>query len=154
MFLTGSVHGICICWRDGLLSGRQQERQGGFDPANSLAGSAWFFSAQVLLLDEQRGKFEPPALKRKEGARPGQNPTTAAGRHLHTPKPEHPPTAAQHGSIPRPRTVTETPGSHRASSAPTSALGTCSANFPLSAPQLWPVFHAVALQSHRKLPGG
>lgn len=40
MFLTGSVHGIFSGQRDGLLSGRQREREGGLDRADSLAGSA------------------------------------------------------------------------------------------------------------------
>lgn len=51
-----------------------------------LWGLPGFRLVQVLLLAEQWRKFKPSGPKcKREGARPGQNPIAATGRHLCTP---------------------------------------------------------------------
>lgn len=119
-----------------------------------LQGLPGFHLVQVLHLAKQGRKFKPSALKcKREGARPGQNPIAGAGRHLRTPNlsvpPPLPSTGASLGHTP--------PTRHRRvvvpAALPSPPSTSARQNFPLSPLQLWSVIHAVALQSHRKLPG-
>ena len=79
-----------------------------------LQGRPGFRLVQVLLLAEQRRKFKPSALKcKREGARPGQNPTAAAGRHLCTPNlSAHPPPPSTGASLGHARSTRHRQHSH------------------------------------------
>lgn len=101
---------------------------------------------------------------------PGQNPTAAMGRNLGTPRlhihllPKESP--AQHGDRPLVHVVNGMPESHKIRASRESSplhvtctlipsSGICSAPSLVPAPALSEVAaHAVAPQSHQKLPGG
>lgn len=117
-----------------------------------LQGLPGFHLVQVLHLAKQGRKFKPSALKcKREGVRPGQNPIAGAGRHLCTPNPSvHPRCPAQEHPL-------ATRGQRDAvvpAALPSPPSTSARQNFRLSGLQLWSVIHAVALQRHRKLPGG
>lgn len=156
MFLTGSVRGIFIWQRDGLLSGRQQ-RRGGFDLTNLLAGSASSGAASEMVR----------AFSSKVPKGPGQNPIAATGRNLGTPRPHihllPEVSPAQHGDRPLVHVVNGMLESHkmrasreqlphtRTTGTAIPASGICSAPSLISSPALAEVAaHAAALQSHQK----
>lgn len=120
-----------------------------------LQGLPGFHLVQVLHLAKQGRKFKPSALKcKREGVRPGQKPIAGAGRHLCTPNPSvHPPLPSTGASLghtqPTRRRRVVVPAA-----LPSPPSTSARQNFLLSTLQLWSVIHAVALQSHRKLPGG
>lgn len=144
MFLTSSVRGIFIEWQDGLLSGRQRCRQGGLHPAKALAR---FSSGSDAISSQATAKVQAVCSKTQEGGSQAKAKSRCScWQHLRSPNLSIllplPSAGASLGH------VSETRGSHRASSTATSTLSSSS-----QPPKLWTVIHAVALQSHQKLPG-